>query len=942
MIPGAIQYTGEHLLWGALGQWAVNLSFIFSLLATIAYAVAVQKRNLPDIASSWKGLGRISFYIHGASVLAIIGILFHLMIQKYYEYAYVYDHSSDELPFRYVFSAFWGGQEGSFLLWAFWHVILGFVFIRMEKKWEAPVISIVSCVQFFITSMLLGIYLGSGPDAFKIGINPFVLLRDTIDAPIFQNADYLELIEGRGLNALLQNYWMTIHPPTLFLGFASTTIPFAFAFAGLWTKEYHAWLRPTLGWSTFSAAILGLGIWMGGAWAYEALTFGGYWAWDPVENMSLVPWLVLVAGLHAHLIAKSTGHSLRATFVFYLLSFVLIVYSTFLVRSGILEDTSVHAFVESGLEKQLLLFLLFFPLAGAALFAARYKSIPAPKKEEALSSREFWMFMGTLILTISSILITASTSLPVYNTIVELFDPLYEGKVIEDPVAHYNKHQIWIAIFIGFTSGLAQWLRYRERNFKSYAKTVGIQLGIAAILALVLSYISLTWLNAQAWQYQLMLFAGWFATISNSSYLIRSWKTNPKAISGILSHVGFGIMLVGILASGLNKEVISTNLFAQEGLLGMDRETLKSNIILLKNSPMDINGYRATYVDDTIVNRYRTYEILFEPQGDNEKEPFTLYPNIIYNKDYTKVEAYNPSTKRTLSYDVFTHISGLPQQESNFQMAKEFEDSLQYDKVSFNIRDTLTFGQYSIVPKLLTGTPRHEDYKYQDGDQTAGVELICMDGPFSQQDTIQTFLLLREGFLYQYAAYFPAARLKFKLPESFADQFFKPQGELDYDIYNMKMGSSLGWDQYTVTFEEIIRDPSSTQYNPEPGDIALAAHLLFEDANKNQFSLKPIYYIRGQVQDNIPDYNASAKTHSRFITVNPESSDFTIALAKEKVNKAETSVNSYELLVAKEVPRSDYIVLSATRFPGINLFWLGSVMMLSGLFVSMFLRWNKG
>jgi cytochrome c-type biogenesis protein CcmF len=128
-----------------------------------------------------------------------------------------------------------------------------------------------------------------------------------MDAPIFSNADYLNLIKGTGLNPLLQNYWMTIHPPTLFLGFASTSIPFAFAMAGFMHKDHKGWLKPVLPWALFSGMILGTGILMGGAWAYEALSFGGYWAWDPVENMSLVPWLILIAGIHTNLIARNTG-----------------------------------------------------------------------------------------------------------------------------------------------------------------------------------------------------------------------------------------------------------------------------------------------------------------------------------------------------------------------------------------------------------------------------------------------------------------------------------------------------------------------------------------------------------------------------------------------------------------------------------------------------------
>ncbi len=149
----------------------------------------------------------------------------------------------------------------------------------------------------------------------KIGSNPFVLLRNEVPGEIFSRPEYLNMIrDGNDLNPLLQNYWMVIHPPVLFLGFASTLIPFAFAIGGLWTKRFGDWVNDALPWALFSGGIFGLGIMMGAAWAYESLTFGGYWAWDPVENASLVPWLVLVSGIHTLLIYRHTGHSLRATY----------------------------------------------------------------------------------------------------------------------------------------------------------------------------------------------------------------------------------------------------------------------------------------------------------------------------------------------------------------------------------------------------------------------------------------------------------------------------------------------------------------------------------------------------------------------------------------------------------------------------------------------------
>jgi cytochrome c-type biogenesis protein CcmF len=184
------------------------------------------------------------------------------------------------------------------MLWSFWHCLLGWFFIRKKSIWENGVLGVINLAQFCLASMLIGLYFFGA----KVGSSPFILLRLDTEAPIFGNPNYLQLLgDGKGLNTLLQNYWMVIHPPILFLGFASTIVPFALAVAGL-IKNRHDWTGTALSWTGFSAAILGLGVMMGAAWAYESLSFGGYWAWDPVENASLVPWLTLVAGLHTNLI----------------------------------------------------------------------------------------------------------------------------------------------------------------------------------------------------------------------------------------------------------------------------------------------------------------------------------------------------------------------------------------------------------------------------------------------------------------------------------------------------------------------------------------------------------------------------------------------------------------------------------------------------------------
>jgi cytochrome c-type biogenesis protein CcmF len=264
---------------------------------------------------------------------------------------------------------------------------------------------VVSFVQFCLATMIVGLYIFD----MKLGSSPFTLLREEMNWPILARPDYLQLIkDGTGLNTLLQNYWMVIHPPVLFLGFASTTIPFGFAVAGL-LKKKHDWMDSCLPWATFSAGILGLGIMMGAAWAYESLTFGGYWAWDPVENASLVPWLTLVSAIHGCIIYRKTGASLKLTYLFFGISFLLVLYSTFLTRSGILGDTSVHAFTDLGMNAQLLGFLLIFVIPYFVLFFVRFKHMAEPQKEEAIDSREFWMLIGSLILFLSAVVIISIT-----------------------------------------------------------------------------------------------------------------------------------------------------------------------------------------------------------------------------------------------------------------------------------------------------------------------------------------------------------------------------------------------------------------------------------------------------------------------------------------------------------------------------------------------------
>ena len=926
-----IQYIGEHLLPGQIGHFCILLTFLSAVMAMISYFFATQRRALEE-ASTWRKMGRAAFAFHSIGLVGIATTFFYILTSNFFEYQYVWANTSVDLPFEYVFSAFWKDQEGSFILWMLWHMVLGNILIWKAGKWEAPVVTFVALAQVFISSMILGVYIGGGEDPLKFGSNPFLLLRDVMDAPIFANADYLTLIEGKGLNPLLQNYWMTIHPPTLFLGFASTIVPFAFAMAGIWTKQYKEWLTPALPWALFSAMILGLGILMGGAWAYEALNFGGYWAWDPVENSSLVPWILLVAGLHTHLIARATGQSIRSTIVFYILTFIMILYSTFLTRSGVLGDTSVHAFTELGLENQLLLFLFSFLGIGFFLLFKNYKKIPAPKKEEATSSKEFWMFIGSLILLLSAGLMIAYTSLPIYNKFVRLFDPEFAGKVIKEPVAFYNQQQIWIGITVGILSGVAQYLRYREPNWSGHKRKFLTKILTAVAIAGALTAAFMIWIQIDNWQHPILLFAGLFVIVSNIDYAISFVKNNWKAAGSAISHIGFGLMIIGIMASGLNKHHISKNEVVMRELLDSDR--VDKNILLYKNVSLPMSGYLVTYKNDTLIGHERFYNIDFEKMDENGKttQSFTLSPNVLYDQEFEKVAAVNPSTKHYLHKDIFTHIASLPAAQLSAEEAKAAEDSLNFQQYEAVANSQFVTTKYMVEVGDIDRNPTHKDYEPEEGDIAIGANLTFKEPDGGKSFTAKPVIVLRGQLVYTYDDHINQFGVRTRLKEETFNNALTMEEDLNYQTFKFQQGKKVNFNGYQVTFAGFDKEITHPLYKSEEGDIAVSAILSIEKDGKF-FSAKPVYLIRESRPFNLKDEIASEGLHVRVGSIDPKSESVTVSIAKAEIKESGLVID-----VAENATRNDWLVLEAIVFPGINFFWIGTLMMIFGLLFSMIHR----
>lgn len=806
---------------GQLGHFSVILGFVAALLSAFSYWQAVRAERIPqsEVGRGWLRIGRGSFVVHSFSVLSVFIALYYIISNHLFEYHYAWEHSSRSLPSKYLLSCFWEGQQGSFLLWAFWHCVLSFFVMWKGRGLEARTMVIIALVQAALMSFVLGFHLG--PDI-QIGKTPFMLLRDAMaGAPIFSQPNYLQLVkDGNGLNPLLQNYWMVIHPPVLFLGFAATLFPFAYLLAALWKGEYQTFLKPLIGWSLFAGGALGLGIMMGGAWAYESLNFGGYWAWDPVENASLVPWLTLVGGLHTAVVFRSTGRSFGATVLLIGISHVLIWYSTFLTRTGILGDSSVHAFTGEGasIKWHLLIVLLAVGVLLLVAWLRRRKSLPKPLGEEAFLSREFWMFIGAFVLLISAAQIIISTSIPVWAPLVKLIS----GKEIAppaEPLSHYNSVQIWVAIIIGILSSATLFLKYKTTNPATVRRHWIIAGVLSVLLALGLGFWQHIPFRADTLAYILLLVSASWTVMGSLYYAFAVGGKGFRKMGASVAHLGFGLFILGVLFSSFNKEVISLNTLGINLDFGKNavenaRES-RENVLMYKDVPVAMGDYFATYRGDSVDAKdprtfYRVDYQRLDPKTNKAVERFSLYPDAFVNPKGQEGIIANPDSKHYWDRDVFTYVASVSAPE-------------------------------------------------KEGD-TAGLRRMEL----KPNDTLfmsKSFLVFR-GF----------------------------DGRVD-----------------------------TSRYASRKGDVALAAGVDVYTLEGKVDSLRPIFYVRDNYAENVPDTAKTIGVSMALTNVDPE-----------------TGAGSFA--IREDDPTRKFIVLKAILFPAINLVWLGTIVMVLGFMLSL---WNR-
>ncbi len=456
------------------------------------------------------------FYVTGLLLFFAVLLLFSSFLNNEFQYAYVYNNSDRGMPLIYKIAALWAGNEGSFLTWLFILNICGQLIIWKKDKFETPVLGSIILVQIFILAILLV-------------KNPFTYVWNYFPGEM-QPGEIPG--DGSGMNPLLLDPWMVAHPPVLFLGYASSTVIFGYAIAALLNREYDEWIKPAYQWLLFSTLTLGIGIFMGGYWAYKVLGWGGYWGWDPVENSSLIPWFISVALLHGIILQKRKSMLKKGNLAMALGYFLLVIYSTFLTRSGVLSDFSVHSFGKSEVTIYLAAGIAVFLGISVYLFFKRFNEIKSSEPDAGFFTFETVLIYGIITLSIYALIIFIGTSLPLFSSFME--NPI---SVTEK---FYNNISIPFGVMIlGFITAFVMIIGKFEK----------MELTLCAGIAVFAAIISNIFFPFNALAY-IFSFVSFFLISLIVFHFYRSRKT--WLFPSGLAHLGIAVFVIGVMISGMH------------------------------------------------------------------------------------------------------------------------------------------------------------------------------------------------------------------------------------------------------------------------------------------------------------------------------------------------------------------------------------------------------
>lgn len=521
-----------------LGSIVIFLALISSGLAVVLLVYGIRKEDEGIVEIGYRALHSVFFL----SVLASV-ILVTLLVTRDFSVKYVYGYSSRELPLSYTISAFWAGQAGSLLFWQL--ILAGYTVIVLWRYRGHPHLPVVGAIM-------------GGVHIF------FVFLLSFVSSP-FETLNFTP-VNGKGLNPLLQNPGMLFHPPTQYLGYVGFTVPFAFAMAALIKRQTDAeWIRRTRTWTLLSWLFLTVGLVTGGQWAYVELGWGGYWAWDPVENASFIPWAVATAFLHSVMIQQSKGMLKTWNVSLIAMTFSLTIFGTFLTRSGIIQ--SVHSFGDSTLGSFFLLFLLLAAIFSIYLIFTRAHLLRGENSFEGLLAKESSFL-------VNNVLFLGLAFATFWGTIFPIISEAFTGNKVTVGPPFFN--QVNGPIFIGviILTGICPLIAWRRSSLAKLGRNLLIPIGVGLgawvgfILylkrpAVAITYGGVAFVAASIF-YDLIKEVRVRKGFHPEEWLLGSvWKlmrVRTRKYGGYVIHLGVIVMAVGIVTSTTFKREITVKL----------------------------------------------------------------------------------------------------------------------------------------------------------------------------------------------------------------------------------------------------------------------------------------------------------------------------------------------------------------------------------------------
>ncbi len=511
-----------------IGNVSIYFAFFLSLY-TVAASLAGVRLGSTDLLKSSRNSALSIFVLLLIACFSLVYELTHLN----FSLRYVALNTSTDLPVIYRFTALWAGQSGSLLLWCF-------------------ILSIYSAIAVFRPGNK---YLSFDPYVTVVlfSILAFFLYLITFTENPFQKAPFVPE-EGRGLNPILQNAYMAIHPVTLYLGYVGLTVPYAYGMAALLSGRLDdTWIRNSRKWTLFAWTFLSIGLILGARWAYLELGWGGYWAWDPVENAAFMPWLSATAFLHSVMIQERKGMLKKWNIILLIITFFLTLFGTFITRSGIIS--SVHSFAQSDIGLPFLSFIAFVLIFSFAAFAYRLKSLEEEDSFDSILSRESAFIFNNLLFLGAAFTVFIGTLFPIIS------EALAGEKILVGP-PYFNKVNVPIGLVLIFLMGVGPLISWRKSSVDSLRKNflapvlVGISVTVVLFVLNIRDAVALITFGICGFVVT-TVFAefckGVSVRMSRNENMLTAFamliSKNKRRYGGYIVHLGVVLIVIGITSS---------------------------------------------------------------------------------------------------------------------------------------------------------------------------------------------------------------------------------------------------------------------------------------------------------------------------------------------------------------------------------------------------------